>query len=58
MTSEKNTVIKLLNGDVYTISVLANGLHIKKRSDNDEKISINTVKGDRIILDSTNLYIY
>jgi hypothetical protein len=56
--SDNDLDLKLLNGDVYTISLLANGLHIKKRSDNDEKISINTVKGDRIILDDTNLYIY
>jgi hypothetical protein len=46
------------NGDTYIISVLENGLQIKKNSDRDEKISVSTCKGDRLIVGDTTLYIY
>jgi hypothetical protein len=50
--------LKCSNGDLYTISTLANGLQIKKNSNSDEKISISTCKGDRIIIGDNTVYIY
>jgi len=55
---ETEVDLKCSNGDLYTISTLANGLQIKKQSNNDEKISISTCKGDRIIIGDNTLYIY
>jgi hypothetical protein len=46
------------NGDTYIISALENGLQIKKNSNSNEKISISTCKGDRLIVGDTILYIY
>jgi hypothetical protein len=56
--TETEIDLKCLNGDLYTITTLENGLQIKKQSDHDEKINISTCKGDRIIIGDCILYIY